>query len=62
VVIRQRFLSDFSTISARPDAVATTFSTFRSNSRTRYDPGVQTAIISSTVGRRDVGTTAVISA
>jgi hypothetical protein len=41
--------------------VAVTASTFLENSRTKYDPGVHTAIISSTSGRRDVGTLAVTS-
>ena len=62
VVIRQRFLSDFCTASARPSApVAVTASTLRSYSRTRYDPGVHTAIISSTCGRPSVGTAAATS-
>ena len=62
VAIRQRFLSDFSTSSARPSgADAVTSSTCREYSRTMYDPGVHTAIISSTAGRPPVGTTAVTS-
>jgi len=59
VVTRQRFFSDFTTARARPSAAAAvTPSTLRSYSRTRYDPGVHTAIISSTSGRRSVGTDA----
>jgi hypothetical protein len=59
VVTRHRFLSDFSTASGRPPAPeAVTPSTWRAYSRTRYDPGVHTAIMSSISPRRDVGTTA----
>jgi len=62
VAIVHRFLRERSTSSARPSGPrAVNASTCRENSRTRYDPGVQTAIISSTSGRPPVGTDAVIS-
>ena len=57
VSMRQRFFAGFMTASARPPSpVADSPSTWRSYSRTRYEPGVHTAIISSTCGRRAVGT------
>ena len=56
VAIRQRFFADFSTRSALPSGLsAVTASTWRENSRTRYEPGVQTAIDNSTLSRPDVG-------
>ena len=59
VVIRQRFFADFSTSSRLPSGLsAATPSTCREYSRTRYEPGVQTAIDSSTLSRPDVGTSA----
>src|SRR5678815_1071709 len=58
----QWFFFDLSTSRDRPSgAVAVTASTLRAYSRTRYDPGVQTAIIKSTSARRPVGTVAVTS-
>ena len=57
--MRQRFFADFVTASDVPPApVAVTPSTLREYSRTRYEPGVHTAIISSIAGRRPVGTSA----
>ena len=59
VAARHRFFRDFSTGSRAPSgARAVTPSTCRAYSRTRYDPGVHTAIISSTSGRPPVGTRA----
>ena len=61
VAARQRFFRDFSTGSRSPPGVrAVTPSTWRAYSRIRYDPGVHTAIISSTSGRPPVGTRASI--
>src|SRR4029453_9091281 len=51
VAIRQWFFFDLSTSRERPSGpAAVTASTFRAYSRTRYEPGVQTGIISSTSG------------
>src|SRR4029434_2954035 len=62
VPIRQWFFFDLSTSSDRPSGPdAVTASTLRAYSRTRDEPRVQTGIISSTTGRRPVGTVAVIS-
>ena len=58
VETRHRFFAVFSTTRASPPLSADTASTWRENSRTRYDPGVQTAITSSTSGLPPVGKSA----